>query len=384
MKSFLGYRRPDGQVGLRNHVAVLAAMDNINGVVHKIAHQVRGTVPLPVWYGRGQFGQDEEMTFRTLVGIGRNPNFAAVLVVSLEPVSAEKLATAIAACRKPVAWVTVQSAGNSIAAVAEGSRLALEMVGQATEQTREAIGLNELILGVECGGSDTTSGIASNPALGYVADRVVDAGGTVLLSETSEFMGAEHILARRAVSPDVASRILAAVKRIEDDAASRGVSILGANPVPDNIAGGLTTIEEKSLGAIAKGGTRPIQDILGFAQRPTGKGLYLMDTPAPAAESMTGLAAGGVQMILFSTGKGNSVGSTLAPTIKVSGNPETVAKMGPNIDYDVSDVFRGIADLASAGEALLEHVVKVCSGKMTRSEILGEEQIAFNRIQPTV
>lgn len=382
--TILGYRRSNGQVGFRNHVAVLAAMDNINGVVKKISDAVRGTLPLPIWYGRGQFGQDEELTFRTLVGMGQNPNLAAVLVVSLEPVSARKLAEAIAESGKPVRWVSVQTAGNSIAAVAEGTMLAAELVKEVSEYRREPVGLDELVLGVECGGSDTTSGIAGNPSLGYVADRVVEAGGTVVLSETSEIMGAEHILARRARSPQVAEAIYAAVRRIEEEANARGVSILGANPVPDNIAGGLTTIEEKSLGAIIKAGTAPVEGVIGFAERPQGKGLYVMDTPAPAAESMTGLAAGGVQLILFATGKGNSVGSPLAPTIKVSGNPETVRRMAPNIDYDVSDLFLGEKNLDEVGSGLYDYVLKTLSGKMTASEILQEEQIALNRIQPTV
>jgi len=341
---FLGYRRQDGQIGIRNHVAVMAAMDNINGVVSAICDQVRGTLPLPIWYGRGQFGQDAELTEKTLAGLGRNPNFGAVLVVSLEPVSAKKLADAIAATGKPVEWIAVNE-GNSPMAAARGAQIAAGMVSQLSEQPRVQLNLGDLVVGVECGGSDTSSGIATNPILGRVADAVVDAGGTVVLTETSEFIGAEHVLAERARNEDVRKRILASVKRIEDDAAARGVNIAGANPVPDNIAGGLTTIEEKSLGAILKGGTRTIQDVITYADRPPGKGLYVMDTPAPASESMTGISAGGAHLILFATGKGNIVGSPVSPTIKVSSNPDTVRTMPINIDLDTSSAFKGTGSI---------------------------------------
>ena len=380
---FLGYRRRDGQVGIRNHVAVMAAMDNINGVVTAIGEQVRGTLPLPIWYGRGQFGQDAELTEKTLAGLGRNPNFGAVLVVSLEPVSARRLAEAIAVTGKPVEWIAVNE-GNSPMATARGAEIAAELVSKLSEQPRVRLDLGDLVIGVECGGSDTSSGIATNPILGRVADAVVDAGGTVVLTETSEFIGAEHVLAKRAKNDDVRQRILASVKRIEDDARARGVNIAGANPVPDNIAGGLTTIEEKSLGAILKGGTRTIQDVITYADQPPGKGLYVMDTPAPASESMTGISAGGAHLILFATGKGNIVGSPVSPTIKVSSNPDTVRTMPVNIDLDTSAAFKGTGSIDDEAGKLLELVLKTSSGKMTRSEILKTEQIALARLQPTI
>ena len=382
--TFSGYARPDGTVGIRNHVAILSAMDNVNSVVKKIAAQVKGTIPITTWYGRGQFGADEEITTRTLIGLGSNPNIAAVLVVSLEKVSAKRLADGIGATKKPVAYLAVQDSGGSIEAVAKGAKIALSMVLQASEQKREEFPLSKLILGVECGGSDTTSGIASNPSLGYVADRVVEAGGTVFLSETSEFMGAEHVLAARARTAEVGCKIYAAVKRIEDDARARGVDIRGANPVPDNIAGGITTIEEKSLGAIMKGGTATIQDILEYAQKPWGTGLFLMDTPAPASESMTGLAAAGTQIIIFSTGKCNIMGNPLAPTIKVSGNADTLKVLSDNIDVDVADAASGAASIEECGMRVLSEMIKVCSGKMTKAEVLGDEENAINKIQPTV
>jgi altronate dehydratase large subunit len=213
---------------------------------------------------------------------------------------------------------------------------------------------------------------------------VVDAGGTVLLSETSEFMGAEHLLARRAVSSAVAEKILNAVRRIEEDAMRRGVDIRGANPVPDNIRGGLTTIEEKSLGAIAKGGSRVILDVLEYAQRPAGRGLFIMDTPAPACESMTGLTAGGATLIVFSTGVGNVIGDVISPTLKVCANPKTLSRMADNVDFDANRVITGEASLAEVAADLLNEVREVASGKLTCSEVLGQQEIAVARIEPTV
>lgn len=382
--TFKGYRRPDGTVGIRNHVAVLSAMDNVNPVVRSICQLVRGTIPVTTLFGRGQFGADNEQTLRTLIGLGRNPNLAAVLVISLEPVSAARLADGIKVTGKPVLAISVQEAGGTINAVSEGARIAADLVIAASAIEREDVDLAELVLAVECGGSDTTSGIGANPAAGFVADRVVDAGGAVLLSETSEFMGAEHILARRAVNEEVGRQIIAAVKSIEDDARQRGVDIRGANPVPDNIKGGLTTIEEKSLGAIAKGGSRQIQGVLRYAERIPGKGLYIMDTPAPAVESLTGLAAGGALLAIFTTGVGNTIGHPVLTTLKITANPNTARVFGANVDFDLSDVITGLASLEEVGNRLLAEVIKVSSGKRTKAEVLGQEENGIARIEPTV
>jgi altronate dehydratase large subunit len=381
--TFLGYRRADGRAGIRNHVAILSVMDNCNGIVRHLARLVRGTLPLPVWYGRGQFGADDELFRRTQLGLVTNPNIAAVLVVSLEAVSARKMAEAVAATGKPVASICVQEEGGTVASIARGMRLLAPMVQDASSQRAEEVPLAELILGVECGGTDTTSGIASNPALGWAADRVVDAGGVVYLSETSEWMGAENVLARRARTPAVAEAIYASVRRIEDDARARGVDIRGANPVPDNIRGGISSIEEKSLGAIIKGGTTPIQDVLACGARATGKGLFLMDTPAPAAESMTGLAAGGAQLIVFTTGQMNIMGCPVAPTMKITGNPRTATHLADNVDVDVSPMLAG-ESLESAGRRLLAAMLATASGRLTRAEVFGDEEIAISRLQPTV
>lgn len=381
---FWGYPRENGEFGTRNKVAILACMDNASPIVKAIAKLVKGVQAIPIWYGRGQFGADARLTEKTLIGLGSNPNIGAVLVVSLEPVSAEKIAGGIAFSGKPVEVLDIQGAGGSLNAIVRGVRLVLPLVQKISLARRQECPVSGLVMGVECGGTDTTSGIAANPCVGYVADRVVDAGGTVILSETSEFMGAEHLLAGRAATPEVGERIIRAVKQIEEDAKSRGVDIRGANPVPDNIRGGITTIEEKSLGAIAKGGTRTVQDILEHASRPAKKGLNLMDTPAPACESMTGLVAGGVSAILFTTGVGNIIGDPIAPTLKVTGNINTVNTMGDNIDVAVNGIVEGTESISEAGERLFQEMILVASGKPTRAEILGMEEMAIKRFQPTV
>ena len=381
--AFLGYVRPDGAVGVRNHVAILAVMDNVNGIVRHLASLVKGTVALPVWYGRGQFGEDDTLFRRTQIGLASNPNIAAVFVVSLDSVSAARVAETIARTGKPVAHIAVQDVGGTIEALAHGARVLLGMVKEASRAPRVVCPLSKLVLGVECGGTDTTSGIASNPALGFVADRVVAAGGTVYLSETSEWMGAEQVLARRAESPAVAEAIWTATRRIEADALSRGVDIRGANPVPDNIRGGITTLEEKSLGAIIKGGTTPVRGVLPYATRGDRPGLHLMDTAAPAAESMTGLAAGGAQVILFSTGQMNIMGCTVSPTVKVTGNPRTASRMRHDVDVDVSAMLEG-ETLEAAGSRLFQFTRDVAGGALTASEILGNDEIAISRLQPTV
>lgn len=382
---FFGYGRPDGSVGCRNHVLVLAAMDSANPTVRRIGSMVPTVHTVCTPYGRGQYGADGEMTRRGLVGLASNPNVAACLIISLEPVSAGEIADAVAETGKTVEAITIQEAGDPIRATYEGARTAVQLVREASKLRREPVPLSELRLGVECGGSDTTSGIASNPALGWVADRLVEAGGTVYLSETAEILGAEHVLAKRSINETVARQLIDIVENVEHEANRRGVDIRGANPVPDNIKGGLTTIEEKSLGAILKGGTKPVQGVLQYGQRSKGShGLYVMDTAAPAVESLTGLVAGGCQLIGFTTGVGNSIGARISPVVKISGNPNTVASMGLAIDADVSGVTLGVESLESVGQRLGESIIDHLEGTLAAAEILDEQEIAISRIESTV
>lgn len=377
--TFLGYARPDGGVGIRNHVAVISAMDNVNPVVRRICAQVAGTVPVCVAYGRGQFGADLEQHDRVLVGYGSHPNVAAALVVGLEPKTTQRLAARIAESGRPVFSLDVQGSGGTVRAVEKGVRMALDLVLAATEAQRREFSLAELVLGVECGASDATSGLTANVVTGHVSDWLVEAGGTVILSETDEIVGAEHLLGQRAESPEVERELLAAVARLEELSSFQGIQLWPLGE--DNIAGGLSTPEEKSLGAIRKGGTSALREVVGYGVRPSRKGLVFMDAPAPGVENIAALAAGGAHLIIFNTGVGNPVGHALSPTVKVTGNPQTAELFADNLDLDVSAILTDGLDLAEAAVRLRSLMVKVANGRATKSEILGDTEISISRLE---
>jgi len=384
MTSFPGYERGDGRIGVRNYVAVLSAMDNSNVAASRIGGMIAGTVVLSTPFGRTQIGHDAEMTTKTLAGLGCHPNIASVLVLGLSLDSANALADRIRPSGKPVEVLGLQECGGPINLTSQGAKVATDMVVAASRLKRVSCPFSELVVAVECGGSDTTSGIASNPALGNFSDRFIDAGGTIILSEPAEFMGAEQFLAERAVNPQDRQRIYDMVRWFEDEAGRAGVDMRGINPTPDNIQGGLTTLEEKSLGAIIKGGSRPITQVIEYADAPSKRGLVIMNTPSAACESMTGLVGGGAQIVLFSTGRGNAIGAPVAPTVKVSGNPNTVSDMTEIIDLDVSSILTAGESIEDAGERLWDEVLEVASGGWTRCEILHEEQLAVSRFGPSV
>ena len=371
-----GFHRPDGSVGVRNYVAIVATADAVNPVARRIASLVKGTVPIYTAFGRGMKGEDGQRHVRTRAGLAKNPNVAAALVVGLEPKSAQEIANLVAATGKPVEWIAVETIGGSHNATTEGARIALQMVITASRIQREPSAISDLVVGVECGGSDGTSGIASNPATGQVADWLVEAGGTVILSERTEIIGGEEILASNAASATVAEEIRAVVTRTQDHARQHGIEL--TNLVADNIEGGLSTQEEKALGAILKGRTTPHQEIVGSAEQPSKKGLVFMDAHSPGTENITALAGGGAQIIIFSTGLGNPIACPIAPTIKVSGNPNTVVELSDNIDVDVSAIIKGEKSIAQSAEVLYEEFLQVANGGMTRSEVLGEEEVAIS------
>lgn len=377
--TFQGYQRPSGAAGIRNHVAIVSVMESCNTVVRGICGAVYGTVPITMPFMRGQLGQDLEITMATLAGMAKNANVFGVLVVGLEPVTSEALAAKIIPSGKPVEVVTIQGSGGTIDATASGTRLAAKLVRQASALSREPCSLSDLIVGLECGGSDTTSGLASNPSIGRAADRIVAAGGAVVISETSEFLGAEHIFAKRAATPEIGEKFLDAVLGHERAIMAEGVDLRGANPTKDNIRGGLTTIEEKSLGAIAKAGSTPLVGVLSYGETPTGPGLYFMATPAPAVESLTALSAGGSQLNLFSTGVGNPIGAMISTTIKLTGNRNTAESFSDHIDCDVSGILEHGESIPEAGDRLFDYLVRVAGGELTSSEILGVRDTAVSR-----
>jgi altronate dehydratase large subunit len=382
-KTFLGYPRENGSIGVRNWVAVVSIMDNCNPVTRAICQQVDGTIPVTTLFVRGQYGRDLDISYNTLAGMGRNPNIAAVLLVGLEEQTTEEVARRIRPSGKPIEAIHLQPHGT-INCVAEGTRRALKMVVRASSARRQSCSTSALMVGVECGGSDTTSGLTCNPVIGQMSDRLVDDGGTVIISETSEFFGAEHLFAARAVNPAVGKAFTDMVLRLEKEAMAQGIDIRGTNPTPDNIRGGLTTIEEKALGAMAKSGTRPLSGVLSYGEAPSGKGLHFLDAPAPAVENLTAFAAAGCQLILFGTGVGNPIGNMVSPTVKVSGNVNTLRTMADNIDFDASDILEKKTKIGPIGDRLYDYAIEVASGTRTSSEILDVRETAISRFAPTI
>jgi len=329
-------------------------------------------------------GADLALHERTLIGMGTNPNVYGAVVISLEPVSAKAVADGIARSGRPVFSFALEESGGTVQTTEMATRVAMEMVAEASKMQRVPLPWSSLVLGLECGGSDGSSGMVSNPATGLVSDMVVGLGGTTIMSETVEILGGEHLLAKRAKNETVARRLVEGVEFCVNYAKELGIDVLGCNPAPDNIAGGLSTIEEKALGAIHKGGSSTLQEVVDYGVRPSEKGFIFMDAPAPGVENLTALAAGGTHLTIFSTGRGNTVGNPVSPTIKASGNPTTVKKLRDNIDVDLSAVISEGMPMEQAAKILFDEVVAVCNGKMTRAEMLGEVEISISRILRTL
>jgi altronate dehydratase large subunit len=387
-RTFQGYRRPDGRVGVRNHLLVVPTVICSSVVAERVAAAVApiGTV-LPHTAGCGQLGPDMRTTHETLAAYCGHPNVGAVIVMALgcEQVVAQHLADAARKAGKPAHVLAIQSEGGTVRATERAITIARELAADLEKAPREACDVSELILSVKCGGSDYTSGLASNPALGRVADRLVDLGGAAVLGEVAEIMGAEHLLAARAPNADTAVKLLRVINRVESEAMALGLDIRGTQPSPGNIRGGLTTIEEKSLGATHKGGERtPLADVVPYSARITRKGLTVMDTPGLDVESVTGMVGGGAQAVVFTTGLGTPTGNPIAPVIKITGNARTADAMHDNIDLDVSGVLDARETLDEAASRLFDEVIAVCSGRQTAAERLGFREFAIHRRNPTI
>lgn len=378
-----GYARPKGPHGIRNYLLILPTSVCSSETAVRIAKEVPGSIPLPHQHGCCHMGEDYVQTLRTLVGMGLNPNVGAVLVVALgcEGIQPKDVQAAIAESGKPVESIVIQEHNGTLGTIREGVRMASAMAAKLAAQEREDFDISELILALECGGSDPTSGIAGNPAVGVASDLLVGMGGTSILSETTELIGAEHILARRARTPKVAEDILRIVKRTEDRAIQMGTDIRGTQPTPGNIQGGLTTIEEKSLGCIYKAGSAPVIGVLEYGERvPQEPGLYVMDTPGQDIDSITGMLAGGAQIVLFTTGRGTPTGSPIAPVIKVTGNGETYAKMIDNIDINAGRIIDDGVSLDVLGKEIFDEMVEVSNGKLAKAEALGHREFGIFRV----
>ena len=381
--TFMGWRRENGRVGVRNHVVLLPLDDLSNAACEAVANNVKGTMALPHAYGRLQFGEDLDLHFRTLIGIGSNPNVAAVVVIGIEDQWTNRVVEGIAKTGKPVVGFGIEGHGD-IAIVAKASYQAKRFVQWATELQREECPIADLWVSTKCGESDTTTGLASCPTVGNMYDKLIPHGIYGVFGETSEITGAEHLCRERAISPEVSDKWYAMWKAYQDDVieAHKTDDLSDSQPTKGNIAGGLTTIEEKALGNLEKiGHACRFIDALQPAEAPTkGPGLYFMDTSSAAAECVTLMAAAGYVVHTFPTGQGNVIGNPIVPVIKITGNPRTVRTMGEHIDVDVSGVLTREMTIPQAGDALIDMVVRTANGRLTAAESLGHREFVMTKL----
>jgi len=382
---FDGFIRTDGHVGVRNNVALIPSVICANGVVEQIKQRVPECKAFFHKEGCDQLKDDARLTMRTLIGAGSNPNIAAALVIGLgcEEIRSDELAEEIAASGRPVKSLDIQDYGTS-KAISIGTRLARKLVKAASHIRRKPADPSSIVLGVECGASDWTSGLASNPVLGIASDILVDNGGTVVMSETTEFIGAEHIFARRAANAAARRDFLQLISRAEKELKRSGFDIRGTQPTPGNIQGGITTLEEKSLGAYLKGGRRKFEGVLTYSEKPRTNGLFVMDSPGFDVESITGMVAGGAQLVAFTTGRGSPVGSAVSPVIKITANKQTYRRMRENIDFYAGDVINGDRSIETTGEELFQQILQVASGKITTAEKFGFSEFSIYRLRSSI
>jgi len=374
-----GYRRADGRYGIRNHVAILPVDDISNAAAEGVASLIRGTMALPHAYGRLQFGEDLELTFRTLSGIGRNPNLAAVIVIGIEPKWTDRIVKEIKKTGKPVAGFSIERHGD-LRIIEMASRKAKEFVQYATELQREPFPVKKLCMSTKCGESDTTTGLSSCPTVGRVYERLIKGGATLMFGETSELTGGEDIVESRCVSPKVRSGFRAMFDDYTNLIKSQGVDLLGSQPTEGNIRGGLTTIEEKAMGNIQKIGRCKVNSVLEPAVEPDGPGLHFMDSSSAAAEMVTLCAAGGSVVHYFPTGQGNVIGNPVIPVIKLSGNPLTLETMSEHIDVDVTGILRMEMTLDQAADHALDILQRTINGRLTAAETLRHDEFVMTKL----
>lgn len=384
MRKFMGYKRIDGRVGIRNHVLILPASVCASDTSRIVANKVEGAVSFNNQLGCSQVGDDFQYTLDTMAGFAANPNVYGVVIISLgcETAQMNLVKEAILArTEKPIDSFIIQEEGGAIKTIEKATASAKRMIEEANQLEREEFPISELIIGTECGGSDSTSGLASNPVVGVFSDLLVEEGASVVLSETTEFIGAEHILARRAKNEEVKDRIYEIIYRYEDHIRKNtGQDVRDGNPSPGNQEGGLTTLEEKSLGCIHKAGSSQINNVYDYSkQLKAGEGLVIMDTPGNDLASVSGMVAGGCQLVVFTTGRGTPTGHPIAPIIKITANRDTLKKMGDHIDFDASGVIFGDATKEELGNKLLDQVIDYCNGDESKAEILGFMETAIQR-----
>ena len=380
---FMGWRRENGRVGVRNHVLILPLDDISNACCEAVANNIKGTLAIPHAYGRLQFGEDLDLFFRTIIGTGANPNVAACVVIGIEEGWTQRVVDGIAKTGKPVTGFGIELHGD-IDTIARASRKAKEYVHWASELQREECDITDLWVSTKCGESDTTTGLASCPTVGNMYDKLIPKGIYGVFGETSEITGGEHLAKARAISPEIGEKWMKTWQAYEDDViqAHKTNDLSESQPTKGNIAGGLTTIEEKALGNLEKiGRTCKYIDVLEPAEAPAkGPGLYYMDTSSAAAECVTLMAAAGYVVHTFPTGQGNIIGNPIVPVIKISGNPRTVRTMGEHVDVDVSGILRRDMTIPQAGDALIEMILRTANGRLTAAEALGHREFVLTKL----
>ncbi len=374
-----GYRRENGRVGVRNYVLIIPVDDISNAAAEGVASLVRGTYALSHPYGRLQFGEDLELTFDTLIGTGRNPNIAAAIVIGIEPGWTDRIANGIAETGKPVAAFSIERYGD-LKTIEMAARKAMEFTQYASEQQRVPIELGELWVSAKCGESDTTLGLASNPTVGRVLERMIDAGSTAIFGETSEVTGAEDKIAAACINEQVSADFMKMFQDYQDFIIGTGANLLGSQPTMGNIRGGLTTIEEKALGNVEKMGRNKVVSALKPAQEPTAPGLHFMDSSSAAAEMVTLCAAGGSVLHFFTTGQGNIIGNPIIPVMKITANPLTYNTMTEHFDVDITALLRLEMTLDEAADKVMEMMARNVNGRLTAAEALRHEEFVLTKL----
>jgi (2R)-sulfolactate sulfo-lyase subunit beta len=379
--TFMGYRRENGKVGVRNHVVILPVDDISNAACEAVANNIKGTIALPHAYGRLQFGPDLELFFRTMIGTGSNPNVAAVVVIGIEPGWTDRIVQGIAKTGKPVTGFSIERHGD-LNTIMAASRKAKEYVQWASELQREQCSVGDLYVSVKCGESDTTTGLGSCPTVGNVIDRIIPMGATASFGETSELTGGEHVVRAKAANEKVAKQFMEVYDAYNDFILREKTDDLSeSQPTKGNIRGGLTTIEEKAFGNIEKLGKKTkFVGCLEPAEAPSSNGFWFMDTSSAAAEAVTLWAASGAVVHLFPTGQGNVIGNPILPVIKLTANPITVETMSEHIDLDVSPILQGEMTHEEAGAQLLEVILRTANGRLTAAEALGHREFVLTKL----
>ena len=380
-KHFLGFQRKDGSIGIRNKLLIISITGLTGPTSRKISNLLQDTFFVDNPYGGGIIGEDKIRQDNAIIGFAKNPNVGAVLIISADPPKGEFIISRLENSSKPVELITLDECNHDAIKLLElGLRKGASLIRKISKIKREKVSVSNLSIGLECGRSDPSSGLVANPIMGLIADRLIDFGGSAVIGETIEWLGAEHLLKKRARSDNVKSKISKAVEFQRQFSETKGINLLGNNPGHQNIEAGLSTIEEKSLGNITKSGSKRIEDVLQWGEKIDKKGMFLMHAPSYAPESLSGFSAAGCQMTLFSTGVGNSFTNHISPSIKFSANPETCEQLNNQLDFKCADVFLGKKTFEDASNNFWNFMIDVCSGALTWGEIFNDSSEVFSRI----